>query len=477
MKTYALVIGNNEYEFVDKLSNAVSDAEAIAEVFDKLQYEVELKTDIKSNEISDLLDDFKQETKDYDATIFYFAGHGFEIEGENYLVATDCQVSPSNSKHYYSRHCIGLNEIMDILKNYSNKVNIVIIDACRKSFKRSANIGFSPIHAPKGTLLAFSTSPNEGASDSGYEGHSIYTGSLLKYLGRENLFVEDLFKKVRKTVYNLSRGNQTSWEHTSLIGDFFFNSGQMIHSSSIPYHEKVVKDSEYEPSGTFGELIKKMKAYDWHIQNPAINKALFIPSNQLDKNEKFLLGRNLLQASGAAFAAQEFMEDIGNNLSKYQEGDDNHLLNGILFEIYFDSKGSFRFNRTKTHNLEKVLGLRKSPTFEKSFEFIRNLLVSTNYDLIYIPNEDDKFIDIDIIAKQESISTINGKSKDHQVIEVIKYNLEDITHHIEKYGVYRCDETNLKGIIAEFFTAPRSLIQINANIELNNCETKEDPIF
>jgi hypothetical protein len=473
MKTYALVIGNNEYETVDKLKNAVNDAKAVAEAFEKLQYDVKLKLDIKSDDVSNLLDEFEKETTNYDATIFYFAGHGFEVNGENYLVSIDCQIQPSNSTYYYNRHCIRMNEILKILKKYSNKVNIVIIDACRKSFDRSANIGFSPIHAPKGTLLAFSTSPNEGASDSGYEGHSIYTGSLLKYLGRENLFVEDLFKKVRKTVYNLSRGNQTSWEHTSLIGDFFFNSGQLIHSPSIPYHEKVVKDSEYEPSGIFGDLIKKIKTYNWNIQNPAIHKILRIPSEKLDKNEKFLLGRNLLQASGAAFAAQEFMDNIDSNLIRYQEGDENHLLNGILFEIYFDSKGSFRFNRAKKHNLEKILQLRKSPTFENSFDFIRKLIESTNYNLIYIPTNDDKYIDVDIIAIEETRTSFDESEKKFQVIEEIKYNLEDITEQIEKYGVYKCNEDNLKNIIAEFFTAPSSLIQINPNIELNNCEIKE----
>ncbi|PAU92648.1 peptidase C14 [Aliifodinibius salipaludis] len=474
MNTFALVIGNDEYEFVNKLTNAVNDAKAIAEVFEKLQYDVNLKTDIKSDRISEILDEFEAEITDYDATIFYFAGHGFEIDGENYLVATDCQIQPSNSTHYYNRKCIRLNEILGVLEKYPNKVNIVIIDACRSSFDRSGNIGFSPIQAPKGTLLAFSTSPKESASDSGYEGHSIYTGSLLKYLGRENLFVEDLFKKVRKTVYNLSRGKQTSWEHTSLIGDFFFNSGQLIHSPSIPYHEKVVKDSEYEPSGTFGDLIKKIRTYDWHIQNPAIHKILSIPSDKLDKNEKFILGRNLLQASGAVFAAQEFMDKIDNNLPKYQENDENHLLNGILFEIYFDSKGSFRFNRTKKHYLERILQLRKNPTYKKSFEFISNLLVSTNYDLIYIPSENDKKIDIDIIASKETRSDFNGSEKEFQVIDVIKYNLNDITQQIEKYGVYKCDKTELKGILAGFFTAPISLIQINSNIQLTNCETKEE---
>lgn len=474
MKTLALVIGNNDYESSAKLTNAENDANSIAKIFTKLQYDVILRTNCKSDQYSEILEEFENKISDYDASIFYFAGHGLEIDGENYLAAVDCQLLSTNNRHYFSRTCIRLNEILNILKKHPGKVNIVIIDACRKSFERSGNIGFSPIQAPRGTLLAFSTSPNEGASDIGYEGNSIYTGSLLRYLGREGIFVEELFKKVRKTVFNLSGGKQTSWEHTSLIGDFYFNSGQLVYSQDIPYDEKVVKDSLYEPTGKFGELILKVKSYDWDIQNPAINQLLSIPSDSLNKNEKFLLGRNLLQASGAAFAAIEFMNKINLNINKYSENGENHVLNGILFEIYFDSKGLFRLNRTKKHFLENILQLRKMPDHSKSFEFIRNLLIEQNYELVYIPNENDFYCDIDINASKETRTSSISEDKEVQVIEEITYNSTDITKHIEKYGVYRSDKDKLTKTIADFLTAPESLVKIHSNLELTNCETKEE---
>ena len=244
MKTLAVIIGNNKYHGSAELENAKNDAISIQEVFESLGYDVIVRLDCTADDYTETLTAFAERIKEYDASIFYYAGHGFELDGENYLPAIDCQIPPS-SKYVADRHSIRLSELLDIYKSNSNKVNIVIIDACRRAFERSGNIALAPMFAPRGTLLAFSTSPNEGASDVGFEGNSIYTGALLKYLGREHLSVEDLFKKVRKTVYALSEGRITTWEHTSLINDFYFNTGQLVHSVDIPYSDAVVKDIDY----------------------------------------------------------------------------------------------------------------------------------------------------------------------------------------------------------------------------------------
>ncbi|WP_459213146.1 caspase family protein [Aquimarina rhabdastrellae] len=466
MKTLALVIGNNNYYDKYKLDNALNDAHSIKQVFEKLGYDVIFCENGNSQKIVELLTEFEDRIKNYDATIFYFAGHGFEVEGENYLAFTECQIDLPNTYHC-KQTCIQLTDLLSIYKNNSNKINIAIIDACRRSFERGGIIATSPIQAPKGTLIAFSTSPNDGASDVGYEGNSIFTGSLLKYIGRERLSVEELFKKVRKTVFNLSSGKQTTWEHTSLIGDFYFNNGQMVHSVSIPYSEDVVKDVNYVKNDEFGMLIKKIKSYDWNIQNPAIYDVLKIPKNSLDKNQMFILGRNLLQSSGAAFNAVEFMQDLDSNLKKYSEPDgENHLLNGILFEIYFNPQAEFRKHKTKTHYFEEILSLRSSPSFKKSFDFIRNLLISTNYDLIYLPNEKDEIIDIDVLANSKKITNNFDIETEYQLINKITYNGIDIIKDIATYDIYGATELGLKTVVANYLSAPIDLVQINSNLEL-----------
>ena len=179
MKTIAFVLGNNDYFEGAQLKCAVNDAAEMAAIFRRLGYDVFEKLNFKSEECSNILSSFEDGIKDYDASIFYFAGHGFELEGENYLIPIDCQIPPIN-KHEANRYCIRLTEVLGILKTNSGKVNIVIIDACRKTFDRGVASSFAQVQAPKGTLIAFSTSPNEGAKDgNGQDGHSVYTSALL----------------------------------------------------------------------------------------------------------------------------------------------------------------------------------------------------------------------------------------------------------------------------------------------------------
>ena len=466
MKTLALVIGNDSYYEKFTLDNALNDANSIKKVFEKLGYDVIFCENGNSEKIVELLTEFEERIKDYDASIFYFAGHGFEVEGENYLAFTECQIDFPNTYHC-KQTCILLTDLLAIYKKHSNKINIVIIDACRKTFDRGGIIATSPIQAPKGTLIAFSTSPNDGASDVGFEGNSVYTGALLQYIGRERLSVEELFKKVRKTVFNLSSGKQTSWEHTSLIGDFYFNNGQMVHSVSIPYSEDVVKDVNYSKIDEFGILIKNIKSYDWNIQNPAIYDALNLPAGSLDKNQEFILGRNILQSSGAAFNAQDFMQNLSHNLKKYSGAEgENHLLNGILFEIYFNPQAEFRKDKTKEHFFEEIMSLRKIPLFKKSFDFIRNLLISTDYNLIYLPTEKDEIIDVDVLANNKKISNHFNVESEYELINKITYNSIDIIKDIAKYDVYGSTELGLKTIVANYLSAPIDLVQINSNLVL-----------
>lgn len=464
MKTIAFVLGNNDYFEGAQLKCAVNDAAEMAVIFRRLGYDVFEKLNFKSEECSNILSSFEDRIKDYDASIFYFAGHGFELEGENYLIPIDCQIPPIN-KHEANRYCIRLTEVLEILKTNSGKANIVIIDACRRTFDRGVASSFAQVQAPKGTLIAFSTSPNEGAKDgNGQDGHSVYTSALLQYIGRETLSVESLFKKVRKTVYHLTKGTQTPWEHTSLIGDFFFNTGQLVHSVEIPYDEVVVKDSLFDGGNAFDNLILELRSCNWNRQNPAMERIRRIPASDLNKNQQFILGRNLYQANGYAREVGRFFEDLGNNLLKYNKDGENHVLNGILFEIYFDSKGEFR-NELKRHNFDIVFSLRKKPIYAKSFGFIRDVLQPYKEQLYYIPTIHNEPIDIDISAEETNNSTVFGE-KTIQIIHKVNVENKDITKAFSRSCIDGINELGIKFYLSNFLTAPQDLIQIHSNVSL-----------
>jgi hypothetical protein len=477
MSTVALVIGNNNYEGGQKLDNAVNDAFSISESFSRLGYDVIFKKDCNALQCSEALTEFEEKIKKADSAIFYFAGHGFQCEGENYLAAIECPTDNPN-KHICERTCIRLTEILELFKNAKTKVNIAIIDACRRTIGRGASDSFSAISVPSGTIIAFSTSPGDGAKDKGMDGHSVYTGSLLQYIGREFLSVEELFKKVRKTVFNFTDGAQTSWEHTSLVGDFYFNTGQLIHSKDLPYDSSVIKDRLYNPSdNNIDEIITALKSCDWDKQNPAMSRLSKVSPDVPNKNQQFLLGRNILQASNSAFSATNFCENLNPNLTPYCQGDENHVLNGMLFEIYFDNNGDFRNGKFKSYNYDKIFALRKSKKFAKSFEFIGNALSPFKNSLFYIPSNEDKIIDVEFKASQITIETRDGKTDKAQMAELIKVFDIDITKSFSQYSRQNRDEEYLRQSLSEFLLAPLELINIVSNVKLTNVQFSQHDEF
>jgi len=467
LRTLALVIGNNNYSKNAKLENAINDAKAMLSVFEKLGYDVIFKEDITSNNCSELLLQFEEKINEYDASIFYFAGHGFQFDGENYMASIECPIE-NLDKYNCARSSIRLVEITDIIKKAATKVNIIIIDACRKRFGRGVSNSFAQFDAPEGTIIAFSTSPGEGAKDEGMDGHSIYTGALLKYIGRELLSVEELFKKVRKTVYNLSSGTQTTWEHTSLVGDFYFNTGQMVYSISIPYDELVVKDRLFISKGDeIDTSIMDLRSCNWDKQNPAMEKFNKLQLDEIDKNRQFIIGRNILQASNHAFGATSFIENLNSNLLKYIDDGDNHILNGILYEIYFDNNGDFRRDNLKKYHLDKIFALRHNSNYKKSFEFICNVLQQVKDELFYLPTSIDNIIDIDVKVVSKKIKKLFSEDlEDVQQIESITINGKNITKEISKICNSGGNSLYLKKLLVEYLAAPEELVNVIESTEI-----------
>lgn len=464
MKTIALVIGNDAYPGNNALNNAINDAKSMAEAFRKMQYHVIDKYDCNSEDYISILSDFEMQITDYDAAIVYFAGHGFQFKDENYLTSIECPIDVPN-KHMCDRYSIRLSEILKIFEASNTTINVVILDACRHNIGRgtSSVLGHEK-DIPKGTFLAFSTSPGGGAKDKGLEGHSVYTGTLLKYIGRELISIEDLFKKVRKTVYNLTNGSQITWEHTSIIDDFYFNEGQMTYFSSMPYKDDVIKDRSYIiQDNKVDQLISEMKICDWNIQNPAIAELRNISLRDISIDQQFLIGRNLLQAFGYPKEANRFFENLKNNLEGYMSGEDNHVLNGILFEVYFNNNGDFRRNNLKKKALPYIFSVRRLPKFKNSFNFIYNALQPHKNDLYYLINNKDEMIDIDVLINSEDEIHVWGENKIHQIIEQVKIGTKDITKSMSQICELGLNELGLKRRLSEFMAAPEELIHINSS--------------
>ena len=166
---------------------------------------------------------FLIELDEYSTGLFYYAGHGMQIEGSNYLVPIDCELK---NKTRTILSCFDMRKYSIGVSNYKGKTNICILDACRNNpfanIDRDIACGFAPFTPQKGTIIAFSTSEDNTASD-GPESNGLYTSVLKESLLIPNLKIEEMFKSTRVKVMKLSNDEQISWEHSSLIGDFYFS--------------------------------------------------------------------------------------------------------------------------------------------------------------------------------------------------------------------------------------------------------------
>lgn len=227
MDRIALVIGNSNYQYVRPLTNPKNDANDMAGILEKLNFKVLKYLDLTLNEMECAVNLFVQELDDNATGLFYYAGHGMQIDGENYIVPTDCQLSDIGKTKV---SCFCLDTYFKKISAYKGKTNICILDACRNNpFAEGRNFttGFAEFNnQPKGTIIAYSTSPDCKASD-GAGSNGLYTQVLKDVIQIPNLKIEDIFKSVRIKVAELSNDTQVSWEHSSLMGDFYFSVAPM----------------------------------------------------------------------------------------------------------------------------------------------------------------------------------------------------------------------------------------------------------
>jgi len=186
-KRLALIIGNAKYTHGGSLANPVNDARAIA-------------------------------------GLFFYAGHGVQVNGLNYLVPVNANLNSQNDVKY---DCVNAGRVLAKMEDAGSKTNIMILDACRdnpfeRSWTRSAQgTGLAFMNAPSGSLIAYATSPGKTAAD-GLGKNGLYTQALLKNLSNPNITILEMFQRVRVMVMKKSRDKQTPWESTSLRGNFYF---------------------------------------------------------------------------------------------------------------------------------------------------------------------------------------------------------------------------------------------------------------
>ncbi|MDU0343013.1 caspase family protein [Bosea rubneri] len=226
----ALVIGNSAYKNAPALPNTVNDARDTAEALRKVGFEVVDGVDLDKRGMDTALFRFARLARDADAVMFYYAGHGFQFNGENFLVPVEARIDDEVSVQYET---LKLSEVITAL-GFAKGVKIMVLDACRnnpfvaqlsknqatRSF--SVGTGLAPIARAQGMVTAYATQANDVAAD-GSGRNSPFTAALVQEMRQPGLEIATMFRRVQKAVYDATGGKQTPELSLSLLGDFYLN--------------------------------------------------------------------------------------------------------------------------------------------------------------------------------------------------------------------------------------------------------------
>lgn len=231
----ALVIGNANYASITSLANPVNDATDMAARLKALGFKVRVLKDATQRTMEQGIREFVRDLYQPDAVgLFFFAGHGLELGGRNYLIPVDAEIKMEADVKYET---VDAGRVLDGMKGAGNNLNLVMLDACRnnpyRGFFRSGNQGLAPMHPAAGSLVLYATEPGKQAQD-GTGRNGVFTKRLLEAMSAEGLKVEDVFKKTAAAVRQDTGGDQTPWWEGVIIGNFYFINAPVTVQAPAP---------------------------------------------------------------------------------------------------------------------------------------------------------------------------------------------------------------------------------------------------
>ncbi len=266
---HALLIGNSRYEVATPLRNPENDIEIVGAALEKSGFTVTRIANVKAADTLAAVDAFVKRLAAVETPValVYFAGHGVQLEGENYLLPVDAKLGSQDELRSVA---LSLSELMRRLDGVESSLQIVVLDSCRDDpFEKSRGLRRGLATAPErlGRIVAFSTSPGNVATD-GDTGASPYAAALAESVTIPGLSIEAVFKRVRTTVQERTGGKQEPWENSAIYGDFQFMEGKTTDAGGdeVAFFEfAALADSQeaYQkylsryPKGLFANLAKQ----------------------------------------------------------------------------------------------------------------------------------------------------------------------------------------------------------------------------
>lgn len=238
-KRVALVIGNSAYRS-SPLVNPVNDARTVGARLRSLGFEVVERENLTLKQVGPTLREFRAKLAPGAVALFFYAGHGVQVKGANFLPVVDADIA---SEEDVSLQALELGKILDLMDEAKTRLNLVFLDACRnnpyaRSFRSGVN-GLAKIDAPSGTLISFATRPGSIASD-GKGRNGLYTEKLLQAMNETGQPIELVIKRVVSGVKAASNGQQEPWMEGSIEGDFCFGRCSGVNETSGPTDRRTI---------------------------------------------------------------------------------------------------------------------------------------------------------------------------------------------------------------------------------------------
>ncbi len=221
-KRVALVIGNASYKRYP-LKNTVHDAVDMCDALQSKGFEVIRRSNTDYKKMWDAIREFGERLRNSDVGLFYYSGHGVQVNGINYLIPINSGIISEDETRFKA---IDASLVLEKMKSAGNSMNIVILDACRvnpyKKVRGGIGGGLAKMDAPSGSIIIYSTGPGQTASD-GTGRNGIFTKYFLRSVLSDDLEIGMLLRKVRKNIIKETNGKQIPWESSSLTGEFWFS--------------------------------------------------------------------------------------------------------------------------------------------------------------------------------------------------------------------------------------------------------------
>lgn len=257
----ALVIGNADYQYSGKLRNTVNDANLMASALRDLGFDVIKKTNGSKTEMDQAILDFSRQLGQYNVALFFYAGHGIQLEGTNYLIPVDARLDDRLAAQF---EAVDVGRLVSQFERYPNNINIVILDACRnnpfKTWTRGGEAGFKAIPAPSGTIIAYATGEGATASDGTGE-NGLYTSELVEQMKIPQR-IEDVFIQTRVNVRARSENKQSPQEWSQLTGRFYFSRSDGTDAVNPPTQAA----SKARPLSQQGSLVRGAGATEFETK-------------------------------------------------------------------------------------------------------------------------------------------------------------------------------------------------------------------